>query len=97
MNKYAMWPDGTYCDMEEVEEYSHMSDDYQVIDETEFVEILIAPRTQSIRVGLDIRIDQLTYMYDELESYIEVTVHKRKSILAAKKCMKEALEILYEV
>ncbi len=26
-----LWPDGTWCYREDLEEYSHMSDDYQVI------------------------------------------------------------------
>jgi len=28
--EYAFWPDGTYCTIDQVEYYSHMSDDYSV-------------------------------------------------------------------
>jgi hypothetical protein len=29
----AVWPDGTICELSEVHEYTHMSDDYEVISE----------------------------------------------------------------
>lgn len=36
---YAMWPDGTMCELEELEEYLHfMSDDYElVIGDDEYI------------------------------------------------------------
>ena len=98
MGKYAVWPDGDYCELHEVEKYSDASDDdYQIVDEAEFVEVLIAPRMQSIRVRLDIGIDQLNGTYDELEQYTEIDENLRNKLMKAKRYMKVALEILYEV
>lgn len=30
VTKYAVWPDGDFCLLEEVSEFSHKSDDYEV-------------------------------------------------------------------
>ena len=30
--KICVWPDGTMCDLEDIEEYSWMSDDYAIKD-----------------------------------------------------------------
>ena len=28
---FAVWADGTYCELDDVAEYSHMSDDYHIV------------------------------------------------------------------
>ena len=31
MIKVIVWPDGTWCDEEDLHEYTHMSDDYEIV------------------------------------------------------------------
>jgi hypothetical protein len=33
MANFCIWPDGTYCELEDIEEYGWMSDDYYVTDQ----------------------------------------------------------------
>jgi len=33
---YCLWPDGTYCERHELEQMTHMSDDYQVVKVAEW-------------------------------------------------------------
>lgn len=33
---YCLWPDGTWCERDEVEEMNHMSDDYIVLSVTDW-------------------------------------------------------------
>ena len=33
---YAIWPCGTFCEFGEIQHYAHKSDDYMVVDVTEF-------------------------------------------------------------
>ena len=37
-SKVCIWPDGTWCLLSEVEEYSWMSDDYRIVRVTEWDE-----------------------------------------------------------
>ena len=39
---YAWWPDGTSCYAEDVDEMTHMSDDYEFISESEYMRRCIA-------------------------------------------------------
>lgn len=40
MIKVVVWPDGTWCDEEELHEYTHMSDDYEIVYLTEVEYVL---------------------------------------------------------
>lgn len=40
MIKVVVWPDGTWCDEEDLHEYTYMSDDYETVYLTEVEYVL---------------------------------------------------------
>lgn len=35
---WALWPDGTLCHWDEIDEMTHMSDDYELLDDDQLIE-----------------------------------------------------------